>query len=122
MSTVAFGFNSEGEKNLIRLAEETGGRVEYPLQGLYSSVSGYLSTPSDDGNYAYQVGTGGYAAEISRGIFSAVANIPGEGTTQYILRYAPDIKPKSEGKASRNIPVAVHPADVNIRARKRCDP
>jgi VWFA-related protein len=118
MSTVAFGFNSEGEKNLIRLAEETGGRVEYPLQGLYSSVSGYLSTPSDDGNYAYQVGTGGYAAEISRGIFSAVANIAGEVTTQYILRYAPDINPKTEGKAFRNIRVAVNLANVKIRARK----
>jgi len=118
MSTVAFGFNSEGEKNLIRLAEETGGRVEYPLQGLYSSVSGYLSTPSDDGNYAYQVGTGGYAAEISGGIFRAVANIAGEVTTQYILRYAPDINPKSEGKAFRNIRVAVNLANVKIRARK----
>src|SRR5437667_3493441 len=26
MSTIAFGFNSEGEANLTRLAEETGGR------------------------------------------------------------------------------------------------
>ena len=26
MSTVGFGFNSEGEKNLSRLTEETGGR------------------------------------------------------------------------------------------------
>ena len=45
MSTVAYGFNTEGEANLKRLAEETGGRVEYPLQSLYKDVSGYLSTP-----------------------------------------------------------------------------
>lgn len=118
MSTVGFGFNSEGEKNLARLAGETGGRVEYPLQGLYSNVSGYLSTPSDDGNYALAVGSGAYAAEISGGIFKAVANIAGEVTTQYILRYTPDIDPKSEGKAFRNIKVAVNLQSVKIRARK----
>ena len=118
MSTVGFGFNSEGEKNLTRLAGETGGRVEYPLQGLYSNVSGYLSTPSDDGNYALAVGSGAYAAEISGGIFKAVANIAGEVTTQYILRYTPDIDPKSEGKAFRNIKVAVNLQNVKIRARK----
>jgi Ca-activated chloride channel family protein len=118
IGTTAFGFNSEGDKNLIRLAEETGGRVEYPLQGLYSGVSGYLSTPSDEGNYAYKVGTGGYAAEISGGIFHAVANIAGEVTTQYILRYTPDINPKTEGKAFRNIRVAVNLPNIKIRARK----
>src|SRR3981081_3664294 len=51
VSTVAFGFNNENDKNLVRLAEETGGRVEYPLQGVYSDVSGYLSTPSGEGHY-----------------------------------------------------------------------
>jgi Ca-activated chloride channel homolog len=118
IGTTAFGFGSEGDKNLARLTEETGGRVEYPLQGLYSSVSGYLSTPSDEGNYAYKVGTGGYAAEISGGIFHAVANIAGEVTTQYILRYTPDINPKTEGKAFRNIRVAVDLPNIKIRARK----
>jgi Ca-activated chloride channel family protein len=118
IGTTAFGFGSEGDKNLARLTEETGGRVEYPLQGLYSGVSGYLSTPSDEGNYAYKVGTGGYAAEISGGIFHAVANIAGEVTTQYILRYTPDINPKSEGKAFRNIRVAVDLPNIKIRARK----
>src|SRR5579885_1785566 len=69
VDTVGFGFSIEDEKNLVRLAEETGGRVEYPLQGNYSDVSGYLSTPSDEGNYALKVGTGGYAAAIASGIF-----------------------------------------------------
>lgn len=118
MSTVAFGFNAEGEKNLTRLAEETGGRVEYPLQKLYSNVAGYLSTPSDDGNYALAVGSGGYAAEISGGIFRAVANIAGEVTTQYILRYTPEVDEKGEPKVFRNIKVAVNLQNVKIRARK----
>jgi Ca-activated chloride channel family protein len=118
MSTVAYGFSSEGDQNLIRLAEATGGRVEYPLQGLYSDISGYLSTPSDEGNYAIQVGTGGYTAEVSSGIFRAVAHIAGEVTTQYILRYIPASDPKTEGKAYRNIRVAVNLANVRIRARK----
>ena len=118
IGTTAYGFNSEGDKILARLTDETGGRVEYPLQGLYSGVSGYLSTPSDEGNYAYKVGTGGYAAEVSGGIFHAVANIAGEVTTQYILRYTPDINPKTEGKAFRNIRVAVNLPNIKIRARK----
>jgi len=54
----------------------------YPLQGNYSDVSGYLSTPSDEGNYALKVGTGGYAAAIANGIFKAIANVTGEVTTR----------------------------------------
>ena len=118
MSTVSYGFTSEGDQNLIRLAQETGGRVEYPLQGLYSDVSGYLSTPSDDGNYALTVGTGGYTAEVSGGIFRAVAHIAGEVTTQYILRYIPAADAKTDGKTFRNIRVAVNLQNVKIRARK----
>ena len=117
ISTVAFGFNSEGEKNLTRLAEETGGRVEYPLEGLYKDVSGYLSTPSDEGNYALKVGTGGYAAEIAKGIFRAIANVAGEVTTQYVIRYVPETG--SDGKVFRNIDVRVpRLPGVKIRARK----
>ncbi len=118
MSTVAYGFNTEGEANLKRLAEETGGRVEYPLQSLYKDVSGYLSTPSDEGNYAYKVGTGAYAAEVAKGIFNAVANIAGEVTTQYILRYAPDIGPGSDQKQFRSVRVTVDLPNVKVRARR----
>ncbi len=119
VSTVAFGFASEGEKHLTRLAEETGGKVYYPLQGLYKDVSGYLSTPSDEGNYALKVGTGGYAAEIAKGIFNAVASVTGEITTQYILRYIPDST--DTGKTFRKIEVKVPSLQntaVQIRARK----
>jgi VWFA-related protein len=116
VSTVAFGFNSEGEKNLARLAEETGGRVEYPLEGLYKDVSGYLSTPSDEGNYALKVGTGGYAAAIAKGIFNAIANVTGEVTTQYLLRYVPNNT--DTGRQFRNITVQVNLPNVKIRSRK----
>jgi VWFA-related protein len=116
MSTVAFGFSSEGEDALTKLAEETGGRVEYPLNNLYKDVSGYLSTPSDEGNYAYKVGTGGYAAEVASGIFKAVQNISGEITTQYILRYTPDGS-NSPDRAFRRIKIAVNLPNVKVRYR-----
>ncbi len=107
VSTTAFGFGSEGEKNLTKLAEETGGKVEYPLQGVYKDVSGYLSTPSDEGNYALKVGTGGYASAIAQSLFKSVANVTGEITTQYIMRYTPDntdVKPKIFRKIRVEVP------------------
>ena len=120
VSTMAFGFNSEEEKNLVRLAEETGGRVEYPLQGVYSDVSGFLSTPSDEGNYALKVGTGGYASALAKGMFNSITNVTGEITTQYIIRYIPDVQPdsKNANKVFRNVVVKVNLANVKVRARK----
>jgi Ca-activated chloride channel family protein len=115
VSTVAYGFTSEGEKNLTRLAEETGGRVEYPLQGVYADVPGFLSQPSDEGNYALKVGTGGYATQIARGLFNAIAKIAGEITTQYVIRYAPS---GQDEKTFRSIKVEVNLPDVKVRARK----
>ena len=116
MSTVAFGFASEGSENLAKLTTETGGRVEYPLNNLYKDVSGYLSTPSDEGNYALKVGTGGYAAEVSGGIFRAVTDITGEVTTQYIIRYTPNVPPGSD-KVFRKLKVTVALPNVKIRYR-----
>jgi VWFA-related protein len=116
VSTVAFGFNSGGEATLKRLCEETGGRVEYPLNSLYKDVSGYLSTPSDEGNYALKVGTGGYASEISRGIFNAIAKVAGEITTQYVIRYIPNNT--DTGKVFRNIEVKVNLPAVKVRHRR----
>jgi hypothetical protein len=99
--------------------EETGGRVEYPLQGLYSNVSGYLSNPSDEGNYAYKVGTGAYAAELARGLFNAINQIVGEVTTQYILRYTPEMGEVRDSKQYRNIRVEVaNLQNIKIRARR----
>jgi VWFA-related protein len=118
MSTVAFGFNSEGEANLRRLCEETGGRVEYPLQNLYTDVSGYLSTPSDEGNYAYKVGTGQYAAAIAKGIFESISALVGEVTTQYILRYRPNVSAEDTARVSRDLRVIVDLPNVKIRHRR----
>jgi len=116
VSTTAFGFGSDSEKNLVRLAEETGGRVEYPLQHVYADVSGFLSTPSDEGNYALKVGTGQYAAELANGLYKAVEAVVGEVTTQYIIRYAPSASDAK--KQFRNIEVKVNLANVKVRARK----
>ena len=116
VSTVAWGFNNLDAKNLTRLAEETGGRVEYPLEGVYSDVSGYLSQPSDDGNYALKVGTGAYTSQLANGMYRAIEAVAGEITTQYIIRYIPD---EVDAKHPfRNIVVRVNLANVKVRARK----
>jgi VWFA-related protein len=120
ISTMAFGFSNEDQNVLERLTHKTGGHVEYPLNSLYKDVSGYLSNPSDDGNYALTVGTGGYAAQISNGIIKAVGGIGGEITTQYILRYKPDYdqdvsRPKTYRKITVDIPGI---PNVKISARE----
>ena len=73
------------------------------MQKLYKDVSGYLSTPSDEGNYAYKVGTGQYAAAIAKGIFDSVAALAGEVTTQYILRYVPNVSGRTPARTLREI-------------------
>ena len=117
VSTTGFGFTSEGDKNLVKLAEESGGRVEYPLQNIYSDVDGYLEKPSDEGNYALKVGTGLYASKVANRMFKAIANVAGEVTTQYILRYIPDGTTADE-RTFRNIEVKVNLANVKIRTRR----
>ncbi len=117
ISTSAYGFDAMGDSALVRLAKETGGRVEYPLVNPYTDVSGYLGVPSDEGNYALTVGTGGYASAIATSINRAISNIAGEITTQYILRYVPDI-PADSTRQYRNIEVKVSLANVTVRARK----
>jgi Ca-activated chloride channel family protein len=116
ISTVSFGFANEGNKNLVRLAEETGGRVAYPLEGLFGDVNAYLSTPSDEGNYPLKVGTGQYAAEIANGMYHSVEAVVGEVTTQYIIRYIPNSTDTK--KQFREIEVKVNLANVKVRARK----
>ncbi len=118
VSTMAFGFANESQDVLERLTHKTGGHVEYPLNSLYKDVSGYLSNPSDDGNYALTVGTGGYAAQISNGIIKAVGGIGGEITTQYILRYKPDYDPDVKPKTYRKITVDI-PGLTNVKISAR---
>ncbi len=115
ISTQAFGFANESDDNLVRLAQETGGRVVYPLGDVYKDTDGYLSHPSDDGNYALTVGTGAYRSAVDGRMYHAVADIAGEVTTQYIIRYISD---NSTSKAYRNVKVVVDLGNVHVRARK----
>ncbi|MGD0015832.1 MAG: VWA domain-containing protein [Bryobacteraceae bacterium] len=117
VSTTAFGFASAGDATLRRLADETGGRVEYPLENVYKDVSGYLSKPQDAGNYALTVGSGEYAAAISSNMFDAIVKVAGEVTTQYILRYVPDTSDTTRQFRSVRVDVPGL-ADVKVRARR----
>jgi Ca-activated chloride channel homolog len=117
VSTMSFGFTAEGDKNLRRLAEETGGRVEYPLENVYKDVIGYLEKPQDAGNFAMTVGTGAYASQMAQGMFRAIANVAGEVTTQYIIRYtATGVDTNKQYRAIR-VEVPSLPG-VKIRTRK----
>jgi len=108
VSTLAFGAGSDEGENLERITRLTGGHVEYPLLDPYgNAVSGYLSTPSDEGNYALHVGTGGYTAALSAAVNKSVMALQGEITTQYILRYVPDIDPATAFKDKRQIKVDI---------------
>jgi VWFA-related protein len=122
VSTLAFGASNDDEANLERMTHETGGHVEYPLASPYSStVSGYLSNPSDDGNYALTVGSGGYTAAIASAISNSVQALEGEITTQYILRYIPEIDPATAYKDKRRIEVKIlplPPGSVKVQARQ----
>jgi VWFA-related protein len=115
ISTQAFGFANPTDDNLVRLATETGGRVVYPLGEVYKDTDGYLSHPSDDGNYALTVGTGAYRSAVDGRMYRAVADIAGEVTTQYILRYVSD---NPSEKLYRNLKVVVDLGNVKVRARK----
>ena len=118
VSTVAYGFHQPEEENLVRLAEETGGRVERPLQKIHTKVAGYLSQPSDEGNYAYKVGTGQYAAELSGKLYKAIMDITGDIDHQYVLGYNPSA-PFTDGKfRSIKVEVGLKDVDVKVRARR----
>ncbi|HWD98295.1 MAG TPA: hypothetical protein VG345_04645, partial [Bryobacteraceae bacterium] len=118
MSTQAFGFRNDGQDSLDELTSSSGGRVVVPLTNIYKDISGYLSNPQDAGNYAITVGTGAYTAEVSSAIFRAVADISGEITTQYVLRYVPDTGTKPDSKVFRKIRVAVNLPNVTVRYRQ----
>lgn len=114
ISTQAYGFINPSDDNLVRLATETGGRVVYPLGDVYKDTDGYLSHPSDWGNFSLTVGTGAYQSAVDGKMYHAVADVAGEITTQYILRYTPG---EGNGKPYRNLKVVVDLANVKVRAR-----
>lgn len=116
VSTTAYGFGNDADEDiLIKLAEGTGGKVEYPLQNVYRDISGYLQVPTDGGNYQYELGTGGYSNAKASSIARAIAHITGEITTQYVLRYSPENPTNS--KTMRDIVVKVALPNVSVRAR-----
>jgi Ca-activated chloride channel homolog len=120
ISTQSFGFNNDSQDVLEKLTSETGGHVEYPLNSLYKDVSGYLSTPRDAGNYVYEAGTGGYAAQVAAGIVRAVQGVVGDIAEQYVLRYTPDVDEDLKPKVMRRIRVEIPdlPVGININYRK----
>jgi len=105
LSTVAYGFTSEEQDVLEKMAFETGGMVEYPLSGVYKDIAGYLSTPRDAGNYVYDPGTGAYSSVKLKNIITSVTHIQGELTTQYVLRYVPDTDPEGRNRIFRRVKV-----------------
>ena len=118
VSTQAFGFANESENILQRITGETGGHVQRPLENPYKDVAGYLSQPSDAGNYALTVGTGSYAAQLAASVIKAVESLYGEITTQYVMRYVPDIESEVKPKVFRRIKVEV-PSLPEVRIRHR---
>jgi hypothetical protein len=114
ISTDAYGFTSADGKNLKRLAEETGGHVEAPLENTYDNTQGFLSRPAND-NREFGNGTGGFQAKILGSMFKSITAIAGEITTQYILRYQPNT-PGDESPMHR-IEVKVNLPNVKVRAR-----
>ncbi len=116
ISTVAFEFHGEEESNLVRLARETGGRVEYPLDDIYDDVAGYLSKPQDAGNYALTVGTGSYTSHLAERLFETIAALTGDITTRYILRYRPTAA-DDDPSVFRKIRVVVNLPNVKVRHR-----
>jgi VWFA-related protein len=116
VNTSSYGYGNDADDDVLsKMANATGGMVEYPLQNVYRDISGYLQVPTDGGNYAYALGTGGYSAAKANNIFRAIAHVTGEITTQYILRYVPDIPENS--KNVRDIKVTVDIPDLKVRAR-----
>ena len=99
------------------MTAETGGKVETPLNNAYKDVSGYLGVPDDAGNSRSRWATGGYTAEISGAIFRSVASLSGDITTQYVMRYTPDIAPPTSERQFRRIKVAVDLPNAQVRYR-----
>jgi Ca-activated chloride channel homolog len=116
VSTEAYGYTADSASNLRRLAEETGGRVVTPLLNVYDNTQGFLSRPSDFGNYEFKPGTGGYSNVIAQAMFKAITDIAGEITTQYIMRYVPN-NASEDLSEFRRIEVRVALPNVTVRTR-----
>ncbi len=116
VSTEAWGYHEEEERNLREMAKETGGRVTQPMQNVHKDVSGYLSKPQDAGNFAYTVGTGEAARAQLEALYRAILDVAGEVQSQYILGYVPPT-PFTDGRF-RQVKVKVKlDAEVEVNHR-----
>jgi hypothetical protein len=118
LSTVAYQMDNEASAVLTKLTKDTGGYVEYPLSNPFKDQAGYISTPMDAGNYQWEAGTGAYAAAVSKAVVDSVSKLQGEITTQYVLRYKPDIDAETASREYRRIRVEI-PSLPNARIRTR---
>jgi VWFA-related protein len=118
VSTDRYGITSPNNKNLRKLAEETGGRVEYPLMSTYKDTAGFLSYSYNgpEGNRAYVSGTGGYTNQILKALTRSVQAIAGDIQQQYILRFVPNT-PEVDVPEHR-LTVRVNLPNVNVNTRK----
>ena len=122
ISTSAYGFDERRRREPGPSGggnRRTGGVSARKTSTRTSRV--FASAPSDEGNFAFKVGTGGFASAMSSAIFRSIANVAGEVTTQYILRYIPDGNDTSNRKFL-DLNVKVSLPDVKVRARKRYYP
>ena len=77
MDTEYYSFDNQYRGNLRLLADDTGGKMEEPLQNVYKDVSGFLTQPRDEGNYQLKPGTGAYTAQIAKALDRAIVSIAG---------------------------------------------
>ena len=116
VSTVAWGFHAEEEKNLYKLVRATGGRVGSPMEGVHGDISGYLSKPQDAGNYVRTVGTGEYARAQLEALYGAILAIAGDVQSQYILAYNPPARFSDQKFREIKVKVKLE-AETKIRHR-----
>ena len=90
ISTTAYGFTSVGSDNLISWPRKPEAASNIPCKTFIRTCPGFQSTPSDEGNLAFHAAPADSPPPSPRRCFIAVANVAGEITTQYILRYIPD--------------------------------
>jgi VWFA-related protein len=116
ISSDRYGITSPHGKNLRRLADATGGRVEYPLDTTYDNTSGFMSHPENVGNRVFTDGTGGYTNAMLRSLFKSITAISGDIQQQYILRFQPNTPGDDSAKHRLEVRVNLPNVEVHTRA------
>ena len=119
VSTMAFGFANEDRDNLERLANRD--RRARRVSAESGPVQEHLGVPVESpgrGQLRADGRHGAYEAEIAKRIPEAVTSVSGEITTQYVLRYVPDVDPEAKPKECRRIKVDI-PGLPNVKLHHR---